>query len=123
VRNIDLSAEDAPRSRVAVLQTYLASLLYLREEARRDGLEPLANIIWNAIAAVETWLDSGESGVNSREVLDSPLCHSLDFLLKWLALPPAKQREVTGLIASQNGVPPAGLSSRPVARLSKRTAK
>jgi hypothetical protein len=115
VRNIDLSAEDAPRSPVAVLQTYLASLLYLREEARRDGLEPLADILWNAIAAVEAWLDSGESEVNSREVLDSSLCHSLDFLLKWLALPPAKQREVSGLIAGQNGAAPAGLSSRPPA--------
>jgi hypothetical protein len=102
VRNIG-SPRHAPRSRVSALQTYLTSLLYLREEAKRDGLEPIADILWNAIAAVEAWLDSGESPVNSREVLDSPLCHSLDFLLKWLALSPAKQRQVTGLIASRDG--------------------
>ena len=81
------------------LQTYLASLLYLRQEAKRDGLDAVAEIMWNALAAIEAWLDTGKAAVNGSDVLDSPLCHSLDFLLKWLALPPDRQREVAQDIA------------------------
>jgi len=80
---------------VNALQTYLTSLLYLRQEAKRDGLDVVAEIMWNALAAIEAWLDTGKAPVSSLDVLDSPLCHSLDFLLKWMALPPARQRQIT----------------------------
>lgn len=76
------------------LQSYLASLLYLREEARRDGLPVVAGIMWEALAAIEAWLDSGKTPAHHPDVLNSSLCHSLDFMLKWLALPPATKRKV-----------------------------
>ena len=88
---------------VTKLQTYLTSLLYLRQEAQRDGLEPVAQIIWNAIAAVEAWLDTGDSPVSSQDVLDSPLCHSLDFMLRFLAMPPAKRRQAAMLLEDDHG--------------------
>jgi hypothetical protein len=81
------------------LQSYLTSLLYLRQEAKRDGLDVVAEIMWNALVAIEKWLDTGKAPVNSRDVLDSPLCHSLDFLINWLALPPARQRQAVQDIA------------------------
>lgn len=98
----DLLPEGTDQSRIAELQTYLTSLLYLREEAKRDGLEPVAQIIWNAIAALEAWLDTRESPVSSREVLDSPLCHSLDFMLRFLSMPPTKRRQAAQLLADQD---------------------
>jgi hypothetical protein len=85
------------------LQTYLTSLLYLRQEARRDGLDVVADIMWEALATIEAWLDTGSAPARSHEILDSPLCHSLDFLLKWLALPPGSQREVAQHIARYEG--------------------
>ena len=86
--------EEAKKTRITALQGYITSLLYLREEATRDGLTPVADILQKALASIEAWIDSRESPVNSASVLDSSLCHSLDFLLKWLALPPDKQRQV-----------------------------
>jgi hypothetical protein len=41
------------RDGVNAVQTFLTSLLYLRQEAQRDGLEPVAEILWNALAAIE----------------------------------------------------------------------
>jgi hypothetical protein len=104
------------------LQTYLTSLLYLRQEARREGLDAIAGIMWDALAAREKWLDTGKAPAHSRELLDSPLCHSLDFLVKWLALPPDRRRQVAQDIARYEvglGVE-AAPRSRP--RASKRIA-
>jgi hypothetical protein len=81
------------------LQSYLTSLIYLRQEAKRDGLDAIADIMWGAVAAIERWLDTGTAPAHSPEVLNSSLCHSLDFLLHWRALPPARQREVARDIA------------------------
>jgi hypothetical protein len=86
--------EKERRARITALQGYITSLLYLREEATRDGLHPVADILQRALASIEAWIDSRESQVDSAALLDSSLCHSLDFLLKWLALPPDKQRQV-----------------------------
>jgi hypothetical protein len=87
-------AQKAKQDSVSAVQAYLTSLLYRRQEAQRDGLEPVAEILWSALAAIEEWLDTGEAPVNSREVLDSPLCHTLDFLLKWLAQPQARRQQI-----------------------------
>jgi hypothetical protein len=92
-------AQEAKGDSARALQTYLTSLLYLRQEAKRDGLDAVADIMRNALAAIEAWLDTGKASISSHDVLDSPLCHSLDFLLKWLALPPERQREVAQDIA------------------------
>lgn len=81
------------------LQTYLTSLLFLRQEAKREGLHVVAGIMWEALATIEAWLDTGSAPAHSHEVLDSSFCHSLDFLLKWLSLPPGRQREVAQDIA------------------------
>jgi hypothetical protein len=94
-----IKPQDAKHGGGAPLQTYLASLLYLRQEAKREGLDAVAEIMWNALAAMEEWLNSGNAPVDSREILDSPLCHSLDFLLQWLVLSPARQRQVVQHIA------------------------
>lgn len=100
--------QEAKDDSVRTLKTYLASLIYLRQEAirdgldveaMRDGLDVVAKIMWNAIAAIEAWLRTGKESVDSSEILDSPLCHSLDFLLKWLALPPDRRRQVAQDIA------------------------
>ncbi len=102
------------------MQAYVTSLLYLRQEAKRDGLETIADIMWNALAAIETWLDTGKAPVNSRDVLDSPLCHSLEFLLKWLAMPPSRQRQVARDIARYE----VGISSSEAGpRLRRRASK
>jgi len=55
--------------------------------------------MWDALVAMEGWLDTGDAPASSFEVLDSPLCHSLEFLLKWLTLPPDRQRQVARDIA------------------------
>jgi hypothetical protein len=89
----------AQQADVNALQTYLTSLLYLRQEAKRDGLDVVAAILWEALGAIENWLDTGEAPVSSHDVLDSPLCHSLDFLLNWVALSPARQQQVAQDIA------------------------
>jgi|SRR5580658_9792646 hypothetical protein len=81
------------------LQTYLASLLYLRQEAKREGLDEVAEIMWNALTAMEEWLNTGNVPAGNREILDSPLCHSLDFLLKWLVLSPARRWQIAHDIA------------------------
>jgi hypothetical protein len=101
------------------LQSYVTSLAYLRQEAQRDGLDVVAEIMWDALAAIEAWLDSGKAPVSSRDVVDSTLCHSLDFLLKWLALPPARQHRVAQDIARYEG----GLSAEAVPRSRSRASK
>jgi hypothetical protein len=102
------------RDGVNAMQTYLTSLMYLRQEAQRDGLEPVAEILWNALAAIEQWLDTGKAPVKSSDILDSPLCHSLEFLMKWTALPPATQRQVAKDIDRYEAVAGVGESvSRP----------
>jgi hypothetical protein len=80
--------------RANALRTHLASLAYLREEAKRDGLEALAGIISEALAAIAAWLDTGKAPARSPDVLDLSLCHALEFLLLWLALSPDRQRHV-----------------------------
>jgi hypothetical protein len=90
---------DVNHRTVNALQTYLTSLLYLRQEAKRDGLPVVARIMWQALAEIEEWLDTGKAPVSVHEILDSPLCRSLDFLLRWMALSPAKQQEVAQNIA------------------------
>jgi len=89
------------------LQHYLVSLLYLSKEAEHDGLDAVAAIIWDAVAAIEAWLDTGNAPARSAEVLDSSLCHSLEFLLKWLALPAGKQVDVLRTISDYES-PPEG---------------
>jgi hypothetical protein len=124
VRSADSVPETASRSHVAKLQAYVTSLLYLRQEAQRDGLEPIAAILWNALAAVEAWLETPESPIASHELIDSSFCHSLDFLLKWTMLPAAKQRALAGLLADHEGAPSdMNGNARPRARLSKTTTK
>jgi hypothetical protein len=91
--------QEAIPGRTNTLQSYLTSLLYLRQEAKHEGLDAVAEIMWNALAAMEEWLNSGNAPVDSREILDSPLCHSLNFLLQWLVLSPARQRQVVQHIA------------------------
>ena len=108
---------------VNTLQTYLTSLLYLRQEAKRDGLDVVAEIMWNALAAIEAWLDTGKAPVSSLDVLDSPLCHSLDFLLKWLALPPSRQRKVVQDLARYEAGPSSDEAvPQPRQRASKKIA-
>jgi hypothetical protein len=111
------------RDAVSAMQAYITSLLYLRQEARRDGLEVVADIMWNALAAIEKWLDSGQAPVGSGAILDLPLCHSLEFLFTWTALPRDKQkqvvREITRYETSQE-VNRAG--PRPRRRISKAIA-
>jgi hypothetical protein len=102
------------------LQTYLTSLLYLRQEAKRDGLDAVAEIIWDALAAIEEWLDTGKAPVKSSDVLDSPLCHSLDFLLQWMALPQTRQKQVARDIARYERGISAG---EDVPRLRRRASK
>ena len=89
----------------SAVQNYLASLAYLRAEAKRDGLDAIAEIIWEALAAIETWLDTGNTSATSSRVLDSSLCHSLEFLLKWLSLPPDGQRHIAQNIARYEAEP------------------
>jgi hypothetical protein len=111
--------QEAKHGWAEALQTYLTSLLYLRQEAKRDGLEPIAAIMWDALAALEAWLDTGEAPARSRDVLDSSLCHALDFLLKWLALPPARQRQVARDIGRYEDE----LSTEAVPRVRSRASK
>jgi hypothetical protein len=88
-----------PGKNRGALQSYLISLAYLHQEAKRDRLEPVAQIMWNAMAAIETWLDTRESPVSSRAIMDSSLCNGLDFILKWLSLRPDQRRLVASLVA------------------------
>jgi hypothetical protein len=104
------------------LQVYLASLLYLRQEAERDGLAAVAAIMWDALAAIERWLDSGAAGVASQEMLNVPLCHALDFLLKWRALPAARQRRVAQVIACYELEPGGKTAPALRGRVSRKTA-
>lgn len=93
------AAAETSEAAASALQSYLTSLLYLREEARRDGLHVVAGIMWEALAAIQAWLDTADAPVHHPAVLDSSLCHSLDFLLKWLALPSPGRRRVAQEIA------------------------
>ena len=104
------------------LQAYLTSLLYLRQEAKRDGLEAVAGIMHEALAAIEDWLNTGLAPVESRDLLDSSLCHSLDFMLKWLALPPARRLEVARDIARYEAGPSDAAVPPSRRRVSKMTA-
>jgi hypothetical protein len=114
---------EAPRGDTRTLQTYLASLLFLRQEAEREGLDAVALIMWDALAAIERWLDSGAAGVASQDMLDASLCHALDFLLKWLALPPARQQKVAEVISDYElEVSAVGAAVPKRARVSRRTA-
>ena len=97
--------QEAKDGRANALRTHLASLAYLREEAKRDGLEALAKIISEALAAIDTWLDSGKAPARSPDVLDLSLCHALEFLLMWLALPPDRQHHVVQNIARYEAEP------------------
>jgi hypothetical protein len=104
------------------MRTYLASLAYLREEAKRDGLDVVATILLDALAALERWLDSGSAPVTSQDMLDASLCHALSFLLKWLALPRAKQRKVAEVIARYEVESVAIKTTTLRRRVSKRTS-
>jgi len=113
---------EARRGGRGTLEAYLASLLYLRREAQRDGLETVAAIMWDALASVERWLDSGAAGVVSHEMLNVPLCQALDFLLKWRDLPAARQRRVAQVIACYETKSAAKTAPAPRGRVSRRTA-
>jgi len=104
------------------MRTYLASLAYLRQEAERDGLDVVATILLDALAALERWLDSGAAPAGSQDMLDASLCHALSFLLKWLALPPGKQQEVAQFVASYEVESVAVKATAPRRRVSKRTS-
>jgi hypothetical protein len=98
-------AQEAKQSGASALQTYLTSLVYLRQEAKRDGLDAVAGIMWDALAAIERWLDTGNAPAHSPDILDSSLCHSLDFLLKLAGVAPgpaaagrARHRQIRGRI-------------------------
>jgi hypothetical protein len=114
---------EARRGTKGTLQAYLASLLYLRQEAERDGLDAVASIMWNALAAVERWLDSGAVPLATEDMLDVPLCHALDFLFKWRTLPQARQQKVAQVIADYEleVTADAAVTPRP-ARVSRKTA-
>lgn len=71
----------ANRDGLNAVQTYVTSILYLREEARHDGFDAVADILWNALTAIETWLETGQGPVGSGDILDKPLCQSLEFLI------------------------------------------
>jgi hypothetical protein len=114
---------EARRGTKGTLQAYLASLLYLRQEAQRDGLDAVAAIMWDALVALERWLDSGAAGVASQEMLNVPLCHALDFLLKWRALPAARQQKLAQVIADYESEASADAAAVPRrARVSRKTA-
>jgi hypothetical protein len=116
--------QEAKDGRANALRTHLASLAYLREEAKRDGLEALAKIISEALAAIDTWLDSGKAPARSPDVLDLSLCHALEFLLMWLALPPDRQHHVVQNIARYEAEASAGETAlRPRPRANKKTAR
>ena len=104
------------------LQAYLTSLAYLRQEAQRDGLDAVAEIMWDALAAIGAWLDTGKAPLDSRAALSSSLCHSLEFLVKWLALPPDRQRQVARDIASYEAGLGGEAAPPPRPRASKKTA-
>jgi hypothetical protein len=91
--------QDAKHGGAKALRSYLTSLLYLRQEAKREGLDAVADIMWDGLAAIEQWLDTGKAPAHSREVLDSSLCYALEFLLTWVDLPPDSQRQVAHDIA------------------------
>jgi hypothetical protein len=114
-----LPEDDASARRA--LQAYVTSLLYLREEAMRDGLQPVADILQRALAAIEAWLDSQESPAETASVLDSSLCQSLDFLLQWLALPSGKRREVIRALSSRESDKPDKKAAKGSAAVSRRT--
>jgi hypothetical protein len=67
----DTKSPAKARGAVNAMQTYMTSLLYLRQEARRDGLDAVADILWRALAAIEAWLDSGQAPVGSGDILDA----------------------------------------------------
>jgi hypothetical protein len=124
VKTQESRSDTLPQVRKSDLQAYVTSLLYLRQEALRDGLEPIAAILWNTLAAVEAWLESPESPIASHDIIDSSFCHSLDFLLKWTMLPAAKQRHLAGFLADHEGVPAdMNGNGHPRASLNKRTKK
>jgi hypothetical protein len=114
---------EANKTAADALQAYLTSLLYLREEARREGLDVVAGIMWDALAAIEAWLDSGNAPAHHPDVLNSSLCHSLNFLIKWLALPPASKRKVAQEITRYEDHIGAGQAvTRPRPRASRKLA-
>ena len=88
----------------------------------RGELHVVAQILWDALAAIERWLYTGESPADRCDILDSSLCRALDFLVKWRGLPPAGQRQVAQDIARYEGEISSGDSAaRPHAN--KRTAR
>ena len=108
----------------ALLQGYLASLLFLREEAMRAGLHVVAQILWDALATLEKWLYTGVSPADRSDILDSSLCRALDFVVKWRGLPPAGQRQVVQDIARYEGEISTGESApRSRSRANKKTAR
>lgn len=94
--------------------------MYLRQEATRDGLEPVANIIWHALTDVEAWLETGDAPVSSRDIIDGPLCQSLDFLFTWLSLQPERQQEIAREIAKYET---PGIGKVAVPRLNRKLSK
>jgi hypothetical protein len=111
------------RCPVDAVQAYMTSLIYLREEARRDGLEAVADILWNALASIEKWLESWQAPLGSHDILDLPLCRSLEFLFNWMALPQHKQKEVVQEIARYEVTQAASVAGPPVRRrVSKKIA-
>jgi hypothetical protein len=114
--------QEAKHGGADALQSYLTSLAYLRQEAQRDGLDAVADIMWDALAAIGAWLDTGKAPLDSRAALNSSLCHSLEFLIKWLALPPHRQRQVARDIAMYEEGPDGEATPRLRPRASKEKA-
>lgn len=91
------SAKPAARTitadKVRAVQSYATSLLYLNQEAERDGLPEIAAIMATALSHLGGQMNA--MSLRTEVVLDSSLCDALMFLHGFLALPPVLRKEVT----------------------------
>jgi hypothetical protein len=116
------AAEQMKKDGVKSLSTYLSCLLYLRQEARRDGLDAIANVLGTALNSIGNWLDTGKAPVRSEDMVDSQFCHTMEFLFRWMVLPLSEQRSVLQEINKFEEGLTMERAARQLRRVSKKTA-
>ncbi|MGA7239906.1 MAG: hypothetical protein WBY44_29770 [Bryobacteraceae bacterium] len=92
MKGIKPQASRTKNHQESLLKSYLSSLLYLREDAKREGLKSIATIMENALQSIEHWVDTGKVNIAKHDLLDPSLMHALNFLLLWLNLSREKQQ-------------------------------
>ena len=86
------AARSVPDNEKRQIQSYMTNLLFLSQEAERDGLTWIAKICENALSLLTA--QASKKAIPATELLDASLCEALRFLVTFLSMPSGPRKEI-----------------------------